>query len=129
MDHIGVDVHKQEGELRILGAWASRSSGASARRPSLSPTSRAPAHAPRALLEDSTASEWVARCLKALSHQVIVANPNFAPMYATRTRKIKTDRRDARAGRGLSAGGVPLGPSPLGRDPTSCILRLTTLRR
>src|SRR5215831_10340487 len=23
--------------------------------------------------------------------------PNFAPMYATRTRKIKTDRRDARA--------------------------------
>jgi transposase len=26
-----------------------------------------------------------------------VADPNFAPMYATRNRKIKTDRRDARA--------------------------------
>jgi transposase len=28
---------------------------------------------------------------------VVVADPNFAPMYATRTRKVKTDRRDARA--------------------------------
>jgi len=27
--------------------------------------------------------------------KVIVADPNFAPMYATRTRKVKTDRRDA----------------------------------
>jgi transposase len=32
-----------------------------------------------------------------LGHEVIVADPNFAPMYATRTRKVKTDRRDARA--------------------------------
>jgi transposase len=41
--------------------------------------------------------EWVARCLEGLGHEVIVADPNFAPMYATRTRKVKTDRRDARA--------------------------------
>jgi transposase len=51
----------------------------------------------RVLLEASTESEWVARCLEALGHEVIVADPNFAPMYATRSRKIKTDRRDARA--------------------------------
>jgi transposase len=48
-------------------------------------------------LEASTESEWVARCLEGLGHEVIVADPNFAPMYATRTRKVKTDRRDARA--------------------------------
>ncbi len=36
-------------------------------------------------------------CLEGLGHEVIVADPNFAPMYATRHRKIKTDRRDARA--------------------------------
>jgi transposase len=42
----------------------------------------------------------VARCLEALGHEVIVADPNFAPMYATRTRKVKTDRRDARAREG-----------------------------
>lgn len=49
------------------------------------------------LLEASTESEWVARCLEALGHEVIVADPNFAPMYATRSKKIKTDKRDARA--------------------------------
>jgi transposase len=39
----------------------------------------------------------VARCLEGLGHEVIVGDHNFAPMYATRTRKVKTDRRDARA--------------------------------
>ena len=31
-----------------------------------------------------------------LRYEVIVADPNFAPMYATRSRKVKTDKRDAR---------------------------------
>jgi transposase len=35
--------------------------------------------------------------LEALGHEVIIADPNFAPMYATRSHKVKTDRRDARA--------------------------------
>jgi transposase len=51
----------------------------------------------RILIEASTESEWVARCLERLGHEVIVGDPNFAPMYATRSRKVKTDRRDARA--------------------------------
>lgn len=51
----------------------------------------------RLLLEASTESEWVARCLESLGHEVIVADPNFAPMYASRTRRVKTDKRDARA--------------------------------
>ena len=38
-----------------------------------------------------------ARSLEGLGHEVVVADPNFAPMYATRTRKVKTDRRDAQA--------------------------------
>lgn len=49
------------------------------------------------LVEASTESEWVARCLEGFGHEVIVADPNFAPMYATRSKKIKTDKRDARA--------------------------------
>jgi len=31
-----------------------------------------------------------------LGHEVLVADPNYAPMYATRSRRTKTDRRDAR---------------------------------
>ncbi len=50
----------------------------------------------RVLLEASTGSEWVARYLEGLGHEVVVADPNFAPMYATRSRRVKTDKRDAR---------------------------------
>jgi transposase len=32
-----------------------------------------------------------------MGHEVIVADPNFAPMYAQRSRRVKTDKRDARA--------------------------------
>ena len=51
----------------------------------------------RLLVESSTESEWVARLLEGLGHEVIVADPNYESMYASRSRKIKTDRRDARA--------------------------------
>jgi transposase len=34
----------------------------------------------RMLLEASTASEWVARHLESLGHEVIVADPNVAPV-------------------------------------------------
>jgi len=51
----------------------------------------------KVLLEASTESEWVARCLEELGLEVVVADPNFAPMYGTRTRRVKTDKRDARA--------------------------------
>src|SRR5437763_6639948 len=50
----------------------------------------------RILIESGTESEWVARYLEAPGHEVVVADPNFASMYATTSRKVKTDRRDAR---------------------------------
>lgn len=55
--------------------------------------SRQPA---RILIETSTESEWVARHLEGLGHEVVIADTNFAPMYATRSRKVKTDKRAAR---------------------------------
>ena len=42
---------------------------------------RAPA---RVLLEATTESEWVARHLESLGHEVVVADPNYAPMYGAR---------------------------------------------
>jgi transposase len=51
---------------------------------------------PRLLIESSTESEWVAQHLEALGHEVIVADPNYAPMDGAR-RKVKTDGRDTAA--------------------------------
>src|SRR5262247_2302829 len=97
MDHIGIDVHKRECQIYILVDGG----GVIERRIRTEPERFAAVLGvrPRArnVIEASTDSEWVARCLEALGHEVIVADPIFAPMYATRTRKVKTDRRDARA--------------------------------
>ena len=51
----------------------------------------------RILIEASTSAEWVARHLESLAHEVVVADPRFRLMYAAGDKKIKTDRRDARA--------------------------------
>jgi transposase len=51
----------------------------------------------RILSEASTESAWVAPCLEALGHEVIVADPNDAPLYAQRSRGVTTDRRAAAA--------------------------------
>src|SRR5215472_12012330 len=93
----GIDVHKRESQIYILvedGEIIERRIRTEAERFAAVLGDRPRA---RILIEASTDSEWVARGLEALGHEVIVADPNFAPMYATRTRKIKTDRRDARA--------------------------------
>jgi transposase len=96
MENIGIDVHKRESQICILSAEGElieqrihtdreRFTEVLGKRP------RA-----RILIEASTESEWVARCLEGLGHEVVVADPNFASMYATRSRRVKTDRRDAR---------------------------------
>ncbi len=51
----------------------------------------------RVLMEASTPSEWVARLIETFNHEVIVADPNFGPMYAQVDKAVKTDRRDAYA--------------------------------
>jgi transposase len=95
MDHIGIDVHKKESQICVLAEGGElieqrirtepeRFAAVLGQRP----------HA-RILIEASTDSEWVARCLEGLGHEVIVADPNFAPMDATRTRTVTTDPRDA----------------------------------
>jgi len=96
MDTIGMDLHKRESQLCILteaGELIERRIVTTRERFTEVLGRRPPA---RLLLEASTESEWVARHLESLGHTVIVADPNFAAMYATRTRGVKTDRRDAR---------------------------------
>jgi len=96
MDNIGLDLHQRESQLGILtddGEVIERRIRTTPERLRALLGGRPPA---RILLEASTESEWVARQLETLGHTVIVADPNFAPMYATRSGRVKTDRRDAR---------------------------------
>jgi len=51
----------------------------------------------RIVVETGTDSEWVAQALEAAGHEVIVVDPNYAPMYGDLARRVKTDRRDVTA--------------------------------
>lgn len=96
VDSIGIDLHKRESQLCIItddGELIERRIVTSRDRFRAVLGERPPA---RILLEASTESEWAARHLESLGHTVIVADPGFAAMYATRSRRVKTDKRDAR---------------------------------
>src|ERR687888_538054 len=87
MDTIGVDLHKRETQLCIGhadGSITEQRIVTSRERFTAVLGSRSRA---RILVEASTESEWVAQHLEALGHEVIVADPNYAPMYATRSRR------------------------------------------
>lgn len=97
MEIIGFDLHKRESQLSCQREEESVTElRIATTRERLTAVFESRPRA-RILIEASTESEWVAQHLEALGHEVIVADPNFAPMYATRTRRTKTDRRDAHA--------------------------------
>jgi transposase len=97
MEHIGIDVHKRESQICIVAEGGELLEQRIRTEPERFAAVLGKRPRARILIEASTDSEWGARCLEALGHEVIIADPNFAPMYATRSRKGKTDRRDARA--------------------------------
>lgn len=97
MEHIGIDVHKKDSQVCIL-----MDTGEVVERRIRTDRARfaellGDRERTKILIEASTESEWVARCLEELGHEVVVADPNFAPMYVSRSGRVKTDRRDARA--------------------------------
>jgi transposase len=98
MEYGAIDLHTKESQVRILSAEGAvvLDRRIPTRRDRLATLfgERAPM---RILLESSTESEWVAQQLEELGHEVIVADPNYVGMYGTRTRRIKTDRRDVAA--------------------------------
>jgi transposase len=103
--HIGIDVHQRDSQICVLQPNGDRThyrvrttaAGLRAVLASLVPA--------QVLLEASGQSEWVAQTVEALGHQVVVADPNYEPMYPNR-RRIKTDRRDAEALAEASARGT-----------------------
>jgi transposase len=96
MEIIGLALHKRERQLSSKaddGTLTDRRITTSRERFTALFGTRPPA---RILLEASTESEWVARHRESLGREGIVADPNHAPMYATRSRRTNTDQRAAR---------------------------------
>src|SRR5215472_7837060 len=91
MDHIGIDLHKRESQIYILvedGEIIERRIRTEAERFAAVLGDRPRA---RILIEASTDSEWVARGLEALGHEVIVAARTSRPcMRRARARSRPT---------------------------------------
>lgn len=97
MEYGAIDLHKKESQVRIVaedGEVIDRRILSTRERFTSLFWGRAPM---RILIEASTESEWVAQHLEGLGHEVIVADPNYGAMYARRSRRVKTDRRDVAA--------------------------------
>jgi transposase len=80
MEKIGSDVHKVASQLCIRtedGTFVEQRIAKTREAFAKHLGGRARA---RILIEASSESEWVARCLEALGREVIVADPNFARM-------------------------------------------------
>ena len=98
MKYGAIDLHTRYSQIRIIDA-----EGRVLREKKVGTTAEQlvaafAGHGPmRILVESSTESEWVAQVLEAAGHTVIVADPNYAPMYGEVRRKVKTDRRDVAA--------------------------------
>ena len=100
MNYVGIDLHKRESQIFVFAADGSvrekRIKTDRAQFARTLPELAAPGS--RILIEASTESAWAAKAIQALGFEVIVADPNFSAMYGTtQKRRIKTDRRDARA--------------------------------
>ena len=96
MEIRGLDLHERESQLSSKaadGTITARRIATNRERFTAVLGGRPPA---RILREASTECEWVARHLESLGHEVIVADPNYPPMYANRSRRTKPDKRDAR---------------------------------
>ena len=93
-----IDLHTRRSEMRMIdgegrvvreGRIATAADGVVAAFAGVGPV--------RILLEAGTESEWVACTLEGAGYEVVVADPNYAPMYGDRQRRVKTDRRDVAA--------------------------------
>lgn len=96
MEYGAIDLHTKDSEIRIVTAEGEvvLHRRVATTRAALSDVFGRRARL-RIVIESGTESEWVAQHLEALGHEVVMADPNYAPMYGTRMRRIKTDTRDA----------------------------------
>ena len=97
MDIIGLDLHKRESQLSIKAEGRGDHGPPDRHEPGAVYRCAGGANHVRAFCSRrARRASGSARHPESLGHEVIVADPNYAPMYANRSRRTKTDRRDAR---------------------------------
>ena len=96
MERIGLDRHTRERQLAINADDGTITDRRLATRRERFTAGLGARPRARMRLAASTERKWVARPLETLGHEGIVADPNDAPMSATRSRRSKTDTREAR---------------------------------
>ena len=79
MEYVGIDLHKKESQICLLTETGALIECRIRTEPQRFAEVLGTRPRARILLEAATESEWVARCLEALGHEVVVADPNFAP--------------------------------------------------
>src|SRR5256885_1684319 len=96
MEYGAIDLHLRHSQIRIVredgSVVADRRISTSREALTALFGDRAPM---RVVVETGTDSEWVAQTVEACGHEVVVVDPNYALMYGTWQRRVKTDRRDA----------------------------------
>ena len=96
MDHIGIDVHKKDSQICILVEWGELIEERIHTEPGRFAAVLGERPRARIVLEASTDSEWVARCVEGLSHESLSPTPASCPCTPP-----------ARA-RGRPTGGMPV---------------------
>jgi transposase len=95
----GIDLHKKTSQITVLDPETDRVVLRQSIRtwPKRFQAVLDPFAPARILLEASTVSRWAAPFLRSRGHEVIVGDPNYALMYASRPPGCKNDQTDADA--------------------------------
>jgi transposase len=86
MDHIDIDVHKRESQISMLAEGGELIEYRIRTEPECFAAVLGGRPLARILIEASTDSEWVARCLEGAGHEVIVDEPDRTLMEPRGTR-------------------------------------------
>ena len=78
MEHIGIDVHKNQSQICIITSEGEMIEKRISTERDRFQAALGSHPGTRILIEASTESEWVARCLERLGPEVIVGDPNDA---------------------------------------------------
>ena len=79
MDHIGIDVHKRDSQIYILAEGGEVIEQRIRTEPQRFDAVLGTRARARIVLEASTDSEWVARCLEGLGHESLSLTPTSPP--------------------------------------------------